>query len=68
MDRVTYLSELYEKSRMALTKDPESWKGLLSGMARYYKYSFDNNVLIYAQRPTPASLPLWIYGTKSAGV
>ena len=56
MDRVTYLSELYEKSRMALTKDPESWKGLLSGMARYYKYSFDNNVLIYAQRPDASQL------------
>jgi len=56
LDRVTYLSELYEKSRTALTKDPESWKGLLSGMARYYKYSFDNNVLIYAQRPDASQL------------
>lgn len=56
MDRVTYLSELYGKSVTELTKNRKNWKGLLSGMARYYKYSFDNNVLIYTQRPNASQL------------
>jgi len=56
LDRVVYLSGLYEKSVAGLTKSRENWKGLLSGMARYYKYSFDNNVLIHAQRPDASQL------------
>jgi len=56
LDRITCLSELYGKSVTELTKSRENWKGLLSGMARYYKYSFDNNVLIYVQKPNASQL------------
>ena len=38
------------------TKNPVEWKGLLSCVARYYKRSFDNAVLVYAQRPDATQL------------
>lgn len=62
MNRITYLSELYERSITELTKSRDNWMELLSCMARYYKYSFDNNVLIYAQRPDAsllATMDIW---------
>ncbi len=51
LSRVRSLVELYNKAVQEYTKNPEEWKGLLSAIARYYKRSFDNAVLVYAQRP-----------------
>ena len=34
-----------------LTKNRAEWMGLLSSASKYYKLSFDKNVLIYVQRP-----------------
>ena len=47
MSKVTFLADLYKKSVQEYTKNPAEWKGLLSCVARYYKRSFDNAVLIY---------------------
>ena len=56
MSKVTFLADLYNKSVQEYTKDPAEWKGLLSCVARYYKRSFDNAVLIYSQRPDASQL------------
>ena len=56
MSKVTFLSDLYKESVQEYTKNPAEWKGLLSCVARYYKRSFDNAVLIYAQRPDASQL------------
>ena len=56
MDRVTRLADLYKASVQEYTKTPEEWKGLLSCVARFYKRSFDNAVLIYAQKPNATQL------------
>lgn len=56
MNKVTLLADLYRKSVLEYTKTPAEWKGLLSCVARYYKRSFDNAVLIYAQRPDATQL------------
>ena len=50
MSKATYLVEIYRQAVAGLTKSKEEWKSLLEVMARYYKYSFDNNVLICVQR------------------
>lgn len=44
---VTFLADLYKTSVQECTKNSAQWKGLLSCVARYYKRSFDNAVLIY---------------------
>ncbi len=56
MDRVTKLADLYRVSVQEYTKTPGEWKGLLSCVARFYKRSFDNAVLIYAQKPNATQL------------
>jgi N12 class adenine-specific DNA methylase/adenine-specific DNA methylase/superfamily II DNA/RNA helicase len=53
---VTRLADLYAASVQEYTKTPGEWKGLLSCVARFYKRSFDNAVLIYAQRPNATQL------------
>ncbi len=56
MNRATSLADLYKASVQEYTKTPEEWKGLLSCVARFYKRSFDNAVLIYAQKPDATQL------------
>ena len=56
MSKATLLADLYKKSVQEYTKNPVEWKGLLSCVARYYKRSFDNAVLVYAQRPDATQL------------
>ncbi|MGL5437156.1 MAG: SNF2-related protein [Lachnospiraceae bacterium] len=51
MSRATTLVNLYKTAVQEYTKSPDEWRGLLSAIARYYKRSFDNAVLVYAQRP-----------------
>ena len=59
MSKATILAELYQKSVQEYTKSPSEWKGLLSCVARFYKRSFDNAVLIYAQKPNATQLGTW---------
>lgn len=51
MSRATSLADLYRASVQEYTRTPAEWKGLLACVARFYKRSFDNAVLIYAQKP-----------------
>lgn len=51
MGRETYLVDLYRQSVQVLTQNRTEWMGLLSSVSKYYKLSFDKNVLIYVQRP-----------------
>jgi len=51
LSKITTLVNLYQTAVQECTKNPEEWKGLLTAIARYYKRSFDNTVLVYAQRP-----------------
>ncbi len=56
MSRAASLADLYRASVQEYTKTPAEWKGLLSCVARFYKRSFDNAVLIYAQKPDATQL------------
>lgn len=51
MANTTYLCDLYEKAVTLLTQNAEEWTGLLSSVAKFYKLSYDKNVLIYMQKP-----------------
>lgn len=59
MRKVTMLADLYRKAVQEYTKTPAEWKGLLTCVARFYKRSFDNAVLIYAQKPNATQLGTW---------
>lgn len=47
-----YISELAQKAQQEVTKTPENWQKFLTTASRFYKsYDFDDQLLIYIQRP-----------------
>ena len=46
-----FITELYSRTLTRLTGDYESWTGFLRSACYNYKCPFDEQVLIYAQRP-----------------
>ena len=56
------VSELAKRTTRDVTQSGRAWKQYLDTAARVYKYSFDDQLLIYAQRPDAtacASMELW---------
>ena len=54
--------QLAEKTAKAVTGSVEKWTGFLQSAARLYKYSYPEQLLIYAQRPDAtacASYEIW---------
>ena len=57
-----YVSQLASQTASAVTQDVESWKKYLTTTSRLYKYAYDDQLLIYAQRPDAvacADMELW---------
>lgn len=47
-----YISELAQKAQQEVTRTPENWQKFLTTASRFYKsYDFDDQLLIYIQRP-----------------
>ena len=56
------ISDLMEQTVKRVTGKPDAWAGFLKTAARLYKYPFEEQILIYAQRPDAtacASIKLW---------
>lgn len=51
MSRFNEIRQIYDYTISEIIKDKEAWKDFLSFHAKVYKHSFDNGLLIYAQRP-----------------
>ena len=45
------ITELYQRTGRTVTRNPQAWQGFLSSACRNYKCRFDEQLLIYAQRP-----------------
>ena len=45
------ITELYQRTGKMLTRNPQAWQNFLSSACRNYKCRFDEQLLIYAQRP-----------------
>ena len=45
------MTELYQRTGRTVTRNPQAWQGFLSSACRNYKCRFDEQLLIYAQRP-----------------
>ncbi|WP_425464458.1 SNF2-related protein [Paenibacillus oralis] len=62
MSRIQPLRQLYASTISDITSSGDAWQQYLHFAASIYKYSFDNSLLIYTQRPDAtmlAPLPLW---------
>ena len=54
--------ELYRRTGVAVAKNPQAWQNFLAAACRNYKCRFDEQLLIYAQRPDAvavAQLETW---------
>ena len=61
-NKLQTVSQLADQTTKAVTRGAEGWKSYLATASRLYKYSFDEQLLIYAQRPDAtacASMELW---------
>ena len=64
------ITELYRRTGVAVAKNPQAWQGFLSSACRNYKCRFDEQLLIYAQRPDAvavAKLETWNSQFKRCG-
>ena len=62
MGKLQLISQLADQTAHAVTRDVDGWKRYLTTASRLYKYSFDEQLLIYAQRPDAtacAEMELW---------
>ncbi|MNW42629.1 hypothetical protein D3C74_198040 [compost metagenome] len=62
MQKTEHLQNVYQATISQITANGEFWAKFLTFSAQIYKYSFDNSLLIYNQRPDAtmlAPLPLW---------
>ena len=54
--------ELSQETSDTVTSSVENWKSYLNTASQFYKYSFDDQIMIHAQRPdctACASIPIW---------
>lgn len=51
MDRITLLHKFLREIADSITSTPEEWMKFLSASSHLYKYSFENQLLIFGQRP-----------------
>lgn len=49
--KLRLITELYGETLTDISKDPNEWMSFLECAAMNYKYSFNDQILIYAQRP-----------------
>ncbi len=64
MGKLQLISQLADQTAHAVTRDVDGWKRYLTTASRLYKYSFDEQLLIYAQRPdATACAERWSCGT-----
>ncbi len=60
--KVQLVSGMADWTAHSITQDADSWKQYLTTASRLYKYNFDDQLLIYAQKPDAeacASMELW---------
>ncbi len=54
--------ELSQETSDTVTSNVENWKSYLNTASQFYKYSFDDQIMIHAQRPdctACATIPIW---------
>ena len=60
--KLQFVSELADQTAHNVTRNVDGWKRYLTTASRLYKYPFNEQLLIYAQRPDAtacASMELW---------
>lgn len=61
-NKLKYYSDLANEQSEQLTNNQETWINFLEAIGRLYKYSFANQVLIYANDQMLKLVHQWKYG------
>ena len=62
MTKLEYISRISERMADDVVQSPDAWMQFLNTAAKFYKYPFEDQLLIYAQRPDAtacASAEIW---------
>ena len=62
LDKLKIYQEMSDETSQLITQNMDNWRAFLTTASRIYKYNFDDQVLIYAQRPHAtacASYDIW---------
>ena len=62
------ISELYRRTAHAVVSDVQNWQAFLRCACRNYRLRFDEQLLIYAQRPDARQCWRSSAGTTNSGV
>ena len=46
-----FITELYQRTGVSVARNPQAWQSFLASACRNYKCRFDEQLLIFAQRP-----------------
>ena len=60
--KIQLVSQLADQTAHDITRSVDGWKQYLDTASRLYKYKFEDQILIYAQRPDAtacAAMELW---------
>ncbi|MGL5254035.1 MAG: DEAD/DEAH box helicase family protein, partial [Brevinema sp.] len=61
-NKLQQMTQLFSETKDDVTRNIENWQGYLTTASRLYKYSFDDQISIHAQRPDAtacATMELW---------
>lgn len=56
MGKITETRQLYKEVINELSQSAENWRKFLDSSSWNFKYDFDDQILIYAQRPVPIAI------------
>ncbi len=62
MSRINEVSKLFTDTKEDVLKNISNWQDYLTTASKFYKYSFDDQIMIYAQRPDAtacANIEIW---------
>ena len=54
------ISELYNRTCKTVVSNPQNWQAFLASACRKYKLRYDEQLLVYAQRPDATAVLEWI--------
>lgn len=67
MSRLQEVKSIYKEIMNRVSSSADEWKDFLDFSSRIYKYKFDNQILIYAQKPDSTAIATMEYWNKRMG-
>lgn len=67
LSRLQEVKDIYKEIMNRITSSGDEWKNFLDFSSRIYKYKFDNQILIYAQKPDATAVATMEFWNKRMG-